>query len=673
MHNSIKYILAFFTLYYSYSIAKAQVAINITGNDPDSTAMLDISSTDKGILIPRMDSTSRTTILNPADGLMVYDSSTTTFWYYDQNQWNEIRNGSEALTIKDVLGNTPEPDFSCLEIIGSLTSDNDLLSVAASGNYVYILEGVFDENDDEIVSNVVKIVDATDPDNPNAIGNLNIVNDPSAMTASGSYIYTIRTITIEDDDDENSFNDNQLEIIDVSDPTVPNSISTLNIGIFFRDPLVFVSGNYVYVQINVGRFRIIDISDPNNPNTIGNLNIGGTPVSIATMNNYLYVLDNNSDDLRIIDISDSNNPVTISSKTIGNDPKSIDVEGNYAYVVFNGSNDLKIFNLNDPIHPVLINTNLGIGNEPLGISVTANYAYIIDGISDDLTVVQLLCSPASLVRFDKLSGAFTLLENNFVITENGNVGIGTNFPTRAKVEIIGSLENDLGGSYGVLRNSPFVSSGSGSSNYSLYADSRIAAPQFHAFSDARIKNILGISDAAADLKTLMAIQITDYKHLDSLQKGNAQHKKVIAQQVAAVFPQAVTNNITEVIPDIYQRATMKDSWIELATDLEAGDRVKIITEGSSNIHKVTAVEKNRFQVETLHCNVSTTNCMVFVYGREVQDFHAVDYEALSMLNISATQAQQARIEALEQQNKQLAQRLAQLELLLQSTVATAEE
>ncbi len=28
---------------------------------------------------------------------------------------------------------------------------------------------------------------------------------------------------------------------------------------------------------------------------------------------------------------------------------------------------------------------------------------------------------------------------------------------------------------------------------------------------------------------------------------------------------------------------------------------------------------------------------VFVYGREVNDFHTVDYEALSMLNVSATQ------------------------------------
>jgi uncharacterized protein (UPF0335 family) len=41
---------------------------------------------------------------------------------------------------------------------------------------------------------------------------------------------------------------------------------------------------------------------------------------------------------------------------------------------------------------------------------------------------------------------------------------------------------------------------------------------------------------------------------------------------------------------------------------------------------------------------------VFVYGREVSDFHTVDYEALSTLNISATQELFRKIERLESEN-----------------------
>ena len=44
---------------------------------------------------------------------------------------------------------------------------------------------------------------------------------------------------------------------------------------------------------------------------------------------------------------------------------------------------------------------------------------------------------------------------------------------------------------------------------------------------------------------------------------------------------------------------------------------------------------------------------VFVYGREVDDFHTVDYEAISMLNVSATQELAKQVELLKAENKAL--------------------
>lgn len=58
---------------------KAQnVAINTTGNNPDVSAMLDIVSSDKGLLIPRVSLTStsdNTTVSSPATSLMVYNTN----------------------------------------------------------------------------------------------------------------------------------------------------------------------------------------------------------------------------------------------------------------------------------------------------------------------------------------------------------------------------------------------------------------------------------------------------------------------------------------------------------------------------------------------------------------------------------------------------------------------
>ena len=57
----------------STNVNSQGVAINTDGSDPDGSAMLDVTSTSSGILIPRMSSTERGNIVLPAKGLMVYD------------------------------------------------------------------------------------------------------------------------------------------------------------------------------------------------------------------------------------------------------------------------------------------------------------------------------------------------------------------------------------------------------------------------------------------------------------------------------------------------------------------------------------------------------------------------------------------------------------------------
>ena len=79
------------------------VSINQTGNGPDSSAILDVQSTDKGILIPRMTSSQRSLINLPATGLLVYDLDTESFWFYEGSTWVEIT--QENGTIQGPVGN----------------------------------------------------------------------------------------------------------------------------------------------------------------------------------------------------------------------------------------------------------------------------------------------------------------------------------------------------------------------------------------------------------------------------------------------------------------------------------------------------------------------------------------------------------------------------------------
>ncbi len=56
--------------------------------------MLDVKATDKGILVPRMTTTQRTSISSPANGLLVFDSTTGSFWFYQNSKWTELRAGN---------------------------------------------------------------------------------------------------------------------------------------------------------------------------------------------------------------------------------------------------------------------------------------------------------------------------------------------------------------------------------------------------------------------------------------------------------------------------------------------------------------------------------------------------------------------------------------------------
>lgn len=197
---------------------------------------------------------------------------------------------------------------------------------------------------------------------------------------------------------------------------------------------------------------------------------------------------------------------------------------------------------------------------------------------------------------------------------------------------------------------------------------RIVAERFTATSDSRIKNVLASSHGAQDLATLMKVQITDYTMKDDPAKKPAVHKKVIAQQVEGVFPQAVSSTEGPV-PDIMTAATAKEGFVALDGKVLAlvkqGDVLKVWTKQSlaggpeTKLTKVSKVTKEGIQLEDkLEGNL-------FIYGHQVNDLRSVDYESISMLNVSATQElyrtiekQAAQIIALQEANTALQQELA---------------
>ncbi|HYO21480.1 MAG TPA: tail fiber domain-containing protein [Flavisolibacter sp.] len=112
-------------LFFSTQQASSQtgsVGIGIT--TPDPSAMLDVSSGNKGFLVPRMSQGQRNAISSPATGLLIYQTDGTPGFYYYANGWQPIGSGGSGSGANRALSN-----------LESGTSINTHLLPAGSGAY----------------------------------------------------------------------------------------------------------------------------------------------------------------------------------------------------------------------------------------------------------------------------------------------------------------------------------------------------------------------------------------------------------------------------------------------------------------------------------------------------------------------------------------------------------
>ncbi len=606
----------------------AQVGINNTNTPPNDKAMLDVSSGTKGVLIPRLTAAQKAVISPVPIGLMVYDATLNQFSYFNGTVWVNVSGASGSAGPWAVTGN--DIYFNNLGNVGiNVTNPTPRLEVFQTGK----TQSGFGSLVSPMRLGIgVTGLHAIAGDNYDAVG----IAGFGANASSGK-----RNIGILG--------------------TTGGGIAT-NIGV-----MSYQNGSFV--QNVYGNYNEVNQSGFGEPTASYNKVVNSGSSYATSVNGYAE--------------TNSNLPTTTTGGAFygnnsGNNTGSIcyGVNGvatglgrNYGLYGYAGSgtHNYALYGAGDAV----IQNNLLVGDYdlptvPIGkLTVRAstnNYGlFHTDGVMSIGTYISSVRASIGTRSTHDL-GFFTANgTSQIVLKTSGYVGIGTDAPV-APLHVNGNNLKYLSQGNFFFRDAAGISIEPTIGRFiSIYSTDGIVAGTFVGAalsvtsSDNRIKKDFALSNNSEDLERLKKIEITNYRMKDVATWGNQTFKKVIAQQVESVYPEVIKKQ-TQVIPDIYALAESvvydalnKKLSISLLKDydIKIGDKIELVHPEKGKIQsEVVEVSGKSFTVKDW--NYPTDK--IFVFGREVNDFRSVDYEALSMLGISAIQALAKEVEVLKKEN-----------------------
>lgn len=110
------------------------------GNTPNANAKLDIASTNKGILIPRVAQANRPAA--PVDGLLLYQTDNTPgFYYYNSGSWKRVANNNDVVSGGTIIPFSSGLPVTMTTVAGGLVGTSALLGFGSSVSGVSLLGG----------------------------------------------------------------------------------------------------------------------------------------------------------------------------------------------------------------------------------------------------------------------------------------------------------------------------------------------------------------------------------------------------------------------------------------------------------------------------------------------------------------------------------------------------
>ena len=290
------------------------------------------------------------------------------------------------------------------------------------------------------------------------------------------------------------------------------------------------------------------------------------------------------------------------------------------------------------------NMQLGTSFNNIGVASTAG-AFSSSSASGDMVIrstgKMLLQSATGVAPFCINTNNFILLGKGLTVIPTFPVTVSTNESTNQFMASPYSAAIYSGFNTNYLTTNPGI-------GFGVLCSAAFSTACFF-YSDRRIKK--DFEPINNSLEILEKINLTKYKYIDFVVKGNMTHYGVIAQEVEEVIPE-IMNTHKDFIPNIYKNANSYDGLNTIyidTTDITIGDKIKIYNDTNQEylIDVVDVdVDANYIVIKNPIENYKQ-DTLLFFYGKEIPDFKHVNYDALFVINMKATQELYKRLKAIE--------------------------
>lgn len=239
-----------------------------------------------------------------------------------------------------------------------------------------------------------------------------------------------------------------LEAIDISDPTAPEAVSSLD-GIAIGG--IAINGDYIYVISSAAGLQVIDISNPQSMALVAVIPVNvpaETPgwwetLAIEPMirDHYLYIPGHRG--LEVLDISNPATPAPVAVGVTGQTSTWAAIDGDYAYVVLKDGG-IHAFDISQPTAPRLAG-GLDIPYGARHIFASGKHLYITSRNNQVHIYRSGYCNPALIdaPTGGKICAVGSMEEISWSLTQNGSDSNTVNLELYQDNHRVGTIAENL--------------------------------------------------------------------------------------------------------------------------------------------------------------------------------------------------------------------------------------